>query len=342
DEDFEFSDETNYRGLYRITINESQVDLSKVDADNDGNADDKLLIQDNITNATYIPGTFKIEAIDEDGVPQDMIYGEDYEFEYVLGSDIESEIYKATMNIYLKKLGPYTYNVEYKAQAISSEDEGVEADLNVSNTVSAGFYSFPTSTNTFTSSFEQGWSYLRRFLTLRKIEKVTPPDSTTPIEPTNPEDLILLPGATYGLFTADGYKIAEGTTNEKGEFTFATNVRLGIIFNEETPYYVRELVAPDGYNLDSKQHWFCFTGDSITEEYFEEAYKVELDGIMFCSLDEETAPENNIMTLEDEKTIFLPETGGCGKFIYMAAGLLLIFCGVYGLYKKFLFGRRVY
>lgn len=63
---------------------------------------------------------------------------------------------------------------------------------------------------------------------------------------------------------------------------------------------------------------------------------------MFCSLDEETAPENNIMTLEDEKTIFLPETGGCGKFIYMAAGLLLIFCGVYGLYKKFLFGRRVY
>lgn len=342
DEDFEFSDENNYRGLYRITINESQVDLSKVDADNDGNTDDKLLIQDNITNATYIPGTFKIEAIDEDGVPQDMIYGEDYEFEYVLGSDIESEIYKATMNIYLKKLGPYTYNVEYKAQAISSEDEGVEADLNVSNTVSAGFYSFPTSTNTFTSSFEQGWSYLRRFLTLRKIEKVTPPDSTTPIEPTNPEDLILLPGATYGLFTADGYKIAEGTTNEKGEFTFATNVRLGIIFNEETPYYVRELVAPDGYNLDSKQHWFCFTGDSITEEYFEEAYKVELDGIMFCSLDEETAPENNIMTLEDEKTIFLPETGGCGKFIYMAAGLLLIFCGVYGLYKKFLFGRRVY
>lgn len=342
DEDFEFSNETNYRGLYRITINESQVDLSKVDADNDGNADDKLLIQDNITNATYIPGTFKIEAIDEDGVPQDMIYGEDYEFEYVLGSDIESEIYKATMNIYLKKLGPYTYNVEYKAQAISSEDEGVEADLNVSNTVSAGFYSFPTSTNTFTSSFEQGWSYLRRFLTLRKIEKVTPPDSTTTIEPTNPEDLILLPGATYGLFTAEGYKIAEGTTNEKGEFTFATNVRLGIIFNEETPYYVRELVAPDGYNLDSKQHWFCFTGDSITEEYFEEAYKVELDGIMFCSLDEETAPENNIMTLEDEKTIFLPETGGCGKFIYMAAGLLLIFCGVYGLYKKFLFERRVY
>jgi hypothetical protein len=42
------------------------------------------------------------------------------------------------------------------------------------------------------------------------------------------------------------------------------------------------------------------------------------------------------------KSIILPETGGCGKFIYIATGLLFIFCGVYGLYKKFRFGRRVY
>lgn len=346
DGDFEFSNDTNYRGLYRITVNESKVDLSKVDTDNDGVPDGKLLVQDAMTNAAYIPGTFKIEAIDEDGISQTMIYGEDYEFEYIPGSAVKSEIYNATMNIYLKKLGPYTYNVEYKAQAISSEDEGVEADLNVSNTVSAGFYSFPTSTNTFTSSFEQGWSYLRRYLTLRKIERVVPPASTEPTEPTNPDELILLPGATYGLFSADGQKIAEGTTDENGLFTFATNVRLGIIFNEETLYYVKELVAPEGYNLDSTLHWFCFSGDNVlTEEYVEyceEAYRVELDGIMFCSLDEQGGAENNIMTLEDEKTIFLPETGGCGKFIYMAAGLLFIFCGVYGLYKKFLFGRRVY
>lgn len=335
-----FNNKNHYRGKYKITVNKSKVDLSQIDSDNDGNADDKILIQDTMKNAAYVPGSMVINAVGLDNVSQILKYGDDYEIEYIPGSSKASEVYNATMNIYLKKLGPYTYNIEYNAQAISTSEEGKKAPLDVSNTVTTSIYSFPSNTNSYSSSFVQGWSYLRRYLTLRKIEKITLPEPTDPSAPTQPIEVKLLPGATYGLYTVDGYEIARGTTDENGLFTFATNVRLGIIFNEDTPYYVKEISPPEGYNLDSKQHWFCFLGSTLNEEYYEEAYKVDLDGIMFCSLENEG--ESNIMTLEDEKTIFLPETGGCGKFIYIATGLLFIFCGAYGLYKKFLFGRRVY
>lgn len=308
-----FSSDSNYRGQYTIYVNESKVDLSKVDNNNDGVADTELLITDTMSNVAYIPGSISIVATGAES-SETLSYGTDYEIKYIPGSDDPSVAYNSTLNITLKKLGAYTYTIKYSGQAISNKSEGAAINLRTSNTATVSVYSYPSDNVSSSCYFKQSWSYKQRILTIEK---------------TDIDDGRLLPGAVYGLYTEDGYEIARGTTDGVGLYDFKTNVREGIIFEEETAYYIKEIDAPDGYTLDTSLHWFYFAGEKV------EALELVHAGIMLCDLDDDGSDDFNKMNLTDEKGIELPETGGCGTVIYTVAGLILICCSVYVLYKKY-------
>lgn len=348
----EVSDSPNsgngYVAEFELIVNESKVDLSKVDADNDGNPDGKISIQDVMTNVAYIPDSIKI--IEEDS-GRTLVYSSncktsicehpectdseckhsecteleckysEYNIEYIPGSEKEGETYTATLNITLNNPKACTYIITYNGQAISDVPEGTEFESDVSNIATLKFYSYPSYEASEYCYFEDGWSYAKRRL---KIEKTDMDDPSK-----------FLPGAVFGLFSENGYKIAEGTTNEDGTYMFETNIRKGIIFQEDKAYYLQELEAPVGYNKDDTLNWFYFTKESSG------GIKVDFE-ITPCLLDENgsTFEDNKPIPITNEKGLMLPETGGCGTVIYTIAGLVLICGSAYVLYKKYLFWKR--
>lgn len=327
-----FTKNNNFMGTYKIVVNESKIDLSNVDQNGDKKPDETILIQDIMTNVGYIPGTLTITSSNPD-VPK-LEYGRDYEIECIPGNQQVGETYTATLNITLKNnkfnadseiknaLGPYTYTIEYDAQAISTTDEGIAARVRTVNkaTIAIAIYGFPGSDVVFNTTFAQGWSYLRRGLTIHKFDL----DTSEP-----------LAGAVFGLYTQDGTLIATGEpTGDDGNYTFSTDVRKGIIFKEDIAYYVAELGAPEGYNRVNTPHWFYFADEEFTNEELQMLKLLDAN-IQFCGLDGE-----DTVGIPNEKGLVLPETGGNGAFIYIATGLILLCIAAYGLYKKFLFRKE--
>ncbi|MEE1153779.1 MAG: SpaA isopeptide-forming pilin-related protein, partial [Acutalibacteraceae bacterium] len=327
-----FTKNNHFMGTYKIVVNESKIDLSNVDQNGDKKPDETILIQDIMTNVGYIPGTLTITSSNPD-VPK-LEYGRDYEIEYIPGNQQVGETYTATLNITLKNnkfnadseiknaLGPYTYTIEYDAQAISTTDEGIAARVRTVNkaTIAIAIYGFPGSDVVFNTTFASGWSYLRRGLTIHKFDL----DTSEP-----------LAGAVFGLYTQDGTLIATGEpTGDDGNYTFSTDVRKGIIFKEDIAYYVAELGAPEGYNRVNTPHWFYFADEEFTNEELQMLKLLDAN-IQFCGLDGE-----DTVGIPNEKGLVLPETGGNGAFIYIATGLILLCIAAYGLYKKFLFRKE--
>ncbi len=344
-----------YVASFEIIVNKSKKDLSKVDADNDGNPDGKIQIQDVMTNVAYIPDSIKIVEEDSGKVltynsncktpicnhpectapnckhsectDSECKYSE-YQIEYIPGSENEGETYIGTLNITLKNPKACTYIITYDGLAISETPEGTEFESTVSNTATLKFYSYPFSEASEYCYFEDGWSYAKRRL---KIEKIELKENDTDITK-------FLPGAVFGLYSENGYKIAEGVTTEDGTYMFETNVRRGIIFQENKAYYLQELEAPSGYTKDeTRKDWFYFTRESSG------GIKVDFE-ITPCLLDDNTGSslENNSpMVIPNEKGLMLPETGGCGTVIYTIAGLVLICGSAYVLYKKYLYWKGV-
>ena len=59
---------------------------------------------------------------------------------------------------------------------------------------------------------------------------------------------------------------AEITTNDvtdaNGVLLFQSNINEGIILREHVLYYMQELRAPPGYQLDDTKYWFCFCNET--------------------------------------------------------------------------------
>lgn len=315
-----FGSDNNYKGEYTVYVNKSMVDLSKIDSDNDGIADKEVIINDTMTNVSYVPGSISVVATNAEGSSETLVYDTDYKIEYIPGSEDLSTTYNSKLNIAIKKLGAYMYTIKYNGQAISNKEEGTSVNIKTNNKATLAIYNYPSDDVNFNCYFKQNWSYLKRILTIEK---------------TDIDDGRLLSGAVYGLFTEDGYEIARGTTDGFGLYDFKTNVREGIIFEEETAYYIKEIDAPDGYSLDTSLHWFYFAKEKV--ETLELAYT----DIMLCDLDDDGSDDFNKMKLTDEKGIELPETGGCGTGVYTVAGLILLCGSAYVLHKKYLHWKGV-
>ena len=72
-----------------------------------------------------------------------------------------------------------------------------------------------------------------------------------------------LPGATFGLYNEHGGLITTDVTDANGQLLFQTNIIEGIILREHIPYYMQELQAPPGYQLDDTMYWFCFCDETV-------------------------------------------------------------------------------
>lgn len=66
----------------------------------------------------------------------------------------------------------------------------------------------------------------------------------------------LLEGATYGIYDENDELIDEITTDENGEAIYDK-------FKQNGKYYLKELTAPEGYELDTEEHEFELTDSSL-------------------------------------------------------------------------------
>ena len=128
-----------------------------------------------------------------------------------------------------------------------------------------------------------------------------------------------LGGAKFGLFNEYGGLITTGVTDSNGELVFQTNVVQGIVLREHTLYYIQELDAPIGYQLDDTKNWFCFCDK--TEEFCEtcRAVLAGLDGLRI--------PFEQIgrVSLTNEPHNYnLPGTGGPGIYPLILVSVVFI------------------
>ena len=145
-----------------------------------------------------------------------------------------------------------------------------------------------------------------------------------------------LPGAVFGLYSAQGGMVTSGVTNAKGRLQFQTNVAKGIILQEHTLYYLQEITAPAAYQLDTAKHWLCFcnhSGDTCGEC---SKLLADVAGVRI------PFEEIGLIDIVNQSTnVVLPATGGIGTPIYILCGLALTIGPlVYGFSLRRRHGRR--
>lgn len=311
----------DYAASYTITVNAGRIDLSLVDSDLNGEPDGEILIEDSMTSLTYVPGTMEIQrngvSMNGDTVQDTIVYGNSgYTLEYTKDSEDPK---KSLLNICLHEevLGPYTYTITYQAQVQATMEEGAYGRVQTSNNATLKIYNLPSEDASKTYTFSSGWKYRRFELTMTK---------TSLNEWISEGRRLPLSGAIYGLYTKDGYRIAGGLTGEQGTCLFETNTVNGIIFCEDTIYYLKEEKAPPGYNVDPEPRKFYFSDTRNAELEAQGAEKVELLGSIEVS---------------DTKGNILPATGSIGIYKYTLGGVLLMtvsaVCLMYRITRR---GRR--
>jgi LPXTG-motif cell wall-anchored protein len=121
------------------------------------------------------------------------------------------------------------------------------------------------------------------------------------------------------MFNAQGGLITSGVTDAKGHLLFQTNVVQGIILREHVLYYIQELKAPAGYELDDTKHWFCFCNERT------ESCAI-CDQIM-AGVDAVRIPFEQIGKISAANKLIsydLPATGGIGVYPLMLASVMFI------------------
>ena len=139
-----------------------------------------------------------------------------------------------------------------------------------------------------------------------------------------------LGGATFGLYNEQGGLIDTEITNAKGELLFQTSIVEGIILREHIPYYMQELKAPPGYQLDGTKHWFCFCDKS--SDFCETCNEV-LAGLDAVRIPFEQIGKVNVTN--EMMNYDLPATGGPGIYPLILVSVILILTPlVYGFIRR--------
>ncbi len=316
----EFPDAGNdYSSSYTITVNPSHDDYSRAEY---------ILITDVMENLSYLSGSMQIVYQNEDlssgelkeiGEEQAAAIGREGNencFYSIAGEDTQTIVIK----IWYPSQAAYT--LSYRAEVADLKEDGV---TEYQNTAYLGDVS--------STARGKGFQVSDEWLAASYEAVIWKTDASSDSDPVG------LSGAIFRVcqYQEEGEDtlIATLTTGEDGKALFRTNRDEGILISRNTLYYMQEMEAPEGYELDDTRHYFYFSPaddmilpGQITAEKGEKqeggrvpTYTVTL-----------SAPNVPIQTKERE----LPGTGGPGEALLLGIGLFFVLTSG----KAFRSGRR--
>ena len=302
------NDFDGYTAKYKITVNEAKMVLTN---------GTPLYIRDEMTDTlAYISGSLVISAEDAAGNVTRLRQGADYTVTYDgtgnQTDDLGNEVH--VLDIVILHPQPVMYTLDYDTTLIIPEhvSEGIKYSNAATVTLWGESIKDTTTEKVYADINIAAKSYK---VEMHKTSAVTG-------EP--------LAGATFGLYNEHGGLITTDVTDANGELLFQTHIIDGIILREHVLYYMQELKAPPGYQLDDTKYWFCFCdehGDfcQICQEILAETEAVR---IPFEQIGKVHAA-NQLIHYD------LPATGGPGIYPLMLISLIFIATPlVYGFIRR--------
>lgn len=289
-------DFNGYTAHYKITVNEAKLVLT------DGSP---LTIRDEMTDTlAYISGSLAITTENANGQTSFLQQDVDYTVTYDgTGHQVNASGKKIhVLNIVILNPQPVKYILDYDTTLIMPEQ--ITGGVKYSNSASITLWGEEISDDAVEKVYADINIATKSFsVDMFKTCALTGRP---------------LPGATFGLYNAQGGLITTGITDSNGKLTFQTNVTKGIILQEHMLYYLQEVRPPPTYQLDDTQHWFCFCSDSGNAcsdcdklLYDVEAFRIPFEQVGIVDI--ANYPVN----------VMLPATGGIGTHIYILCGLVL-------------------
>ena len=230
------NDFDGYTAHYKITVNEGKLVLTN---------GTPLTIHDVMTETlVYISGSLVITAEDANGNLTTLKQGVDYTVTYdgTGGATDEHGRPVHILDIVILRPQPVMYILDYDATL--TIPTGVTEAVKYTNSATITLWGEKITDTTV----EKVYAEINISAKNYKVEMFkTCAESGEP-----------LGGATFGLYNAHGGLITTGVTDADGKLTFQSNIIEGIILREHILYYMQELQAPPGYQLDDTKYWFCF------------------------------------------------------------------------------------
>ena len=286
-----------YTANYNVTVNEAKVALT------DGSP---LFIHDVMTNTlAYISGSLVITSEDANGNQTTLKQDIDYTVKYDGTGNIKDEAGKEVhvLDIVILHPQPVMYILDYDATLIIPEQitEGIKYGNSASITLWGESITDSSVDKVYADFNIAAKSY--KILVYKTAE-----ESGNPLE-----------GAKFGLYNQEGGLIITGITNENGELLFQTDIVNGIVLREHLLYYLQELKAPHGYQLNDTKYWFCFCGE--TTESCKECTKL-MQGMDITRFPFEQKGE--IQVTNQRMYYSLPGTGGPGVYPFVIMSVIFI------------------
>ena len=301
-------DFNGYTAGYKITVNEAKLVLT------DGSP---LHIRDAMSDTlAYISGSLLITTEDANGRKAILDQGIDYTVAYDgTGNQKDANGNKVhVLDIEILHPQPVMYTLEYDTTLIFPEH--VTGAIKYSNSAEVTLWGESVEDK----ATEKVYADINIAAKSYKV-KIFKTSALTG-EP--------LGGAVFGLYNEQGGLITTEETNTNGELHFQSSVVEGIILRDHILYYMQELRAPPGYQVDKTKHWFCFcdeTGDSC------ETCDAVLAGLDAVRIPFEQSGKISITNqLMDYN---LPATGGPGIYPLILVSVIFIVTPlVYGFIRR--------
>ena len=291
-------DYNGYTANYVVTVNEGKLALT------DGSP---LTIHDMMSETlAFISGSLVVTTEDVNGNRSTLKQGIDYMVTYDGTGDAKDENGKPAhvLDIVILNPQPVMYILDYDTTLIIPPGTTQAVKYNNSATISLWGKQMSD------SSEEKVYADINIAAKSFKVEL-----HKTESQTGNP-----LPGATFGLYNQQGGLITSGVTDQNGQILFETDIIQGIILREHVPYYLKEIKAPIGFQLDDTKHWFCFcsetgntckTCENITKDT--NALRIPYEQV------------GKVQVINEPMDYDLPATGGPGIYPLVITSVMLIF-----------------
>ena len=291
------NDFDGYTAHYKITVNEGKLVLTN---------GAPLTIHDVMTETlVYISGSLVITAEDANGNLTTLKQGADYTVTYdgTGGATDEHGRPVHILDIVILRPQPVMYILDYDATL--TIPTGVTEAIKYTNSATITLWGEKITDTTV----EKVYAEINISAKNYKVEMFkTCAESGEP-----------LGGATFGLYNAHGGLITTGVTDADGKLTFQSNIIEGIILREHILYYMQELQAPPGYQLDDTKYWFCFCNkmDNTCQTCIELTAGTNAQRIPFEEIGK-VHVTNQLMNYD------LPATGGPGIYPLILVSVIFV------------------